>query len=190
MSGKEWKICSSKELFSSGIFRLRVDECELPDGRIMPRYYVMEFPDWVNVVPVTEDGKIVLVEQFRHASGELTLEIPGGSTDPWTKESNQVAAERELLEETGYKASEIQLVCSHRPNPAMQNNWMHTYLARGCRKVSEPTPDPFEDIRVVEKTPAEVIDLLRSGQINHSIIIASLMMVFPLLGIKLPEPNL
>jgi ADP-ribose pyrophosphatase len=187
MSIHKWKVLGSKELFSSGIFRLRTDECELPDGRVNPRYYVMEFPDWANIVPVTEDNQIVLVEQYRHAAGETTLEIPGGSTDPRLKEDPAAAAERELLEETGYRANEIRLIGSHRPNPAMQNNFMHTYIGYGCRKVAEPTPDPFEDIRVVTKTIPELYELITSGQLTHTIVVASLLYALPHLGFQLPR---
>ena len=73
----KWKTLESKELFSSGLFQLKSDRCQLPDGRVMPRYYVMDFPDWVNIIPVTEQGEIILVEQYRHASGEIHLELPG-----------------------------------------------------------------------------------------------------------------
>lgn len=151
----------------------------MPDGRVMPRYFVMEFPDWVNIVPVTRDGQIVLVEQYRHAIGEMTLEIPGGSTDPHTGETAQVAAERELVEETGYKAGRVELVASHQPNPAMQNNLMHTYIGWDCEHVAEPTPDPYEDIVVVTKTVDEVYKLIASGEIKHTIVVASLLLALP-----------
>ncbi len=87
-SSVRWKVKSTKELMQAGLFRLRSDELELPDGRVMPRYYVMEFPEWVNIIPVTRDGKIVLVEQYRHASGEYELEIPGGMANT-PKDSGQ-----------------------------------------------------------------------------------------------------
>ena len=66
-----WKKLASQELFAAGVFKLRSDRCELPDGRIMPNYYVLEFPDWVNIVPLSDDNQIVLVEQYRHATGEI-----------------------------------------------------------------------------------------------------------------------
>lgn len=185
MSIGSWKVRSSRELFASGVFRLRVDECELPDGRVMPRYYVMEFPDWANIVPVTEDNKIVLVEQYRHAHGRTTFEIPGGSTDSGDA-SVEVAVRRELLEETGYEAREIRPIGRHNPNPAMQNNWMHTYIGYGCRKIAEPTPDPFEDLRVVVKSIPEVYDMITSGAIDHSIVVASLLYALPHLGFQFP----
>ncbi len=184
---KPWKTRASRELFSSGVFRLRVDECELPDGRVMPRYYVLEFPDWANVVPVTDDGEIVLVEQFRHAGGETTLEIPGGSTDPSDPDVAS-AVRRELLEETGFEARDLRLIGRHRPNPAMQNNVMHTYIGFGCRQIAEPAPDPYEDLRVVLKPIPDVYRMILDGSLGHSIVAASLLYALPHLDYELPKP--
>lgn len=183
-SDLDWKTLESKELLTAGLFRLRTDKCEMPDGRIMPRYYVMEFPDWVNIVPVTLDGKIILVEQYRHASGRVHLEIPGGSMDPKSGEEPMRAAMRELAEETGYVPDDIRLVGKHFPNPAMQNNAMWTYVGFGCRKLQEPTPDPYEDIRVVHLPVNEVYDKIRSGEIDHSIVVASLLYAMSFLGVR------
>jgi ADP-ribose pyrophosphatase len=184
---KKWRTLSSTELYTAGFFRLRSDQCELPDGRVMPKYYVMEFPDWVNVVPVTEDNRIVLVEQYRQASGELCLEIPGGSTHAHEQEEPKKAALRELLEETGYVPDDLRLIGVHQPNPAMQNNRMHTFLALNCRKMHEPQLDPFEDIRVVTHPVHEVIQMIFEGTINHSIVVASLLYALPTLGFHLPQ---
>ena len=182
-----WKVLSTKEIFRTLFFRLRTDKCELPDGRVMPNYYVMEFPDWVNIVPVTEDGQIVLVEQFRQAAATTCLEIPGGSIDPRLNEDPKRAVLRELLEETGYVPDDLRLAGVHRPNPAMQNNRMHTYIGYGCRKVEEQDLDPFEDIRVVTKPIPEVIEMVLNGAIDHSIVVASILYALPALGFHLPS---
>lgn len=170
----KWKVLKSINAFKAGFFALRVDECQLPDERIMPRYYVMEFPDWVNVVPITDDGKMILVEQYRHAAGETCLEIPGGSTSTKVQEEPLLAAKRELKEETGFEAREWIYCGFHYPNPALQNNKMHTYLAIGCRKVSDPHLDPFEDLQVKIMDAKKVFEELESGKITHSLIAASL----------------
>lgn len=168
-----WKVLKSVELMKSRLFRLRSDTCELPDGRVMPSYYVMEFPDWVNIVPITHDGQMVLVEQFRHAGDQMFLEIPGGGTHG-AKEDPLVAGQRELLEETGY-ATDHWIYCGfHYPNPALQNNRMHTYLALDCRKLKEPELDPFEDLTVKLLPLPEAIELLEKGEFKHSLIAASL----------------
>ena len=188
-SVQPWRCLDSRELFSSGFFRFRVDKCELPDGRVMPSYYVMEFADWVNVVPVTEDGKIVLIEQYRHASGEVCIEIPGGSTHPGQNEDPAKAALRELAEETGYIPDDVRLIGIHRPNPAMQNNRMHSFIAYNCKKLQEVELDPYEDIRVFTATIPEVVEMIFNGRINHSLIVATLLYALPVLGFHLPLPT-
>jgi 8-oxo-dGTP pyrophosphatase MutT (NUDIX family) len=194
MAIRKWKTRSSKDLMSAGYIRMRADECELPDGRIMSRYYVLEFPDWVNVVPVTQDGHIVLIEQYRHASGEIHLELPGGSLTPATRDQHSLSVEptedpkraalRELAEETGYVPEDIRLLQCHYPNPALQNNRLWVYVATGCRLLEDPRLDPFEDIRVVPKPVSEVFRMLKAGEINHSLMVASLYTAAEFLGVR------
>jgi 8-oxo-dGTP pyrophosphatase MutT (NUDIX family) len=172
MSG--WRILKSEFLLQTGFIRLRVDECELPDGRIMPLYHVIEFPDWVNIVPVTGDGQMILVRQYRHAAGREFLEIPGGGTDPRRHEDPQTGAARELLEETGYRAGEWVNCGFQYPNPALQNNRMHIFLALNCEKVSEPSLDPFEDLTVELMPVREVARRWSEGEFQHSLISSSL----------------
>lgn len=170
-----WKVLKSIQVFQSGFFRLRVDECELPDKRVMPRYYVMEFPDWVNVVPLTEDGQIILINQYRHAAGLDFLEIPGGSSHPGC-EDPLTAAQRELLEETGFEAGEWVNCGFHYPNPALQNNKMHTFLALGCRKTREPQLDPYECLTVQTMPLDKAIQIFEEGGFSHSLISASMVL--------------
>ncbi len=168
-----WKVLKSTELLKARLFRLRTDECELPDKRVMPSYYVMEFPDWVNIVPITADKQMILVEQYRHAGGDTFLEVPGGGTHG-PKEDPKDAGVRELLEETGYESSEWIYCGFHCPNPALQTNRVHTYLALNCRKVAEPNLDPFEDLIVKLVPVTEALDLWGRGEIKHSLISASI----------------
>ena len=170
----KWKTLESEDLFTSGIFRLRSDKCELPDGRVMPRYFVMDFPDWVNVLPITEDGEVILLKQYRHASGEIHIEVPGGSMDPRLNETSLEGAKRELLEETGYDSEDVELVLSHYPNPALQTNQMHTYIARNCKKIKDPQLDEFEDLELYFCTMERLKQHLREGDINHTIMVTSL----------------
>jgi ADP-ribose pyrophosphatase len=184
---KNWKVLNTEEIFKAHFYRLRTDKCELPDGRIMPNYYVMEFTDWVNIVPITSDDKVILVEQYRHAIGKVTLELPGGAISAkGGHESPELAAIRELQEETGYVPEEVRFVGKHRPNPAMQNNYLHTYVALGCTLEGQQKLDPFEDIKIVTRTIPEVIDMVFDGTIEHSLIIASLFKSLRFLGFHLP----
>ncbi len=174
-----WKVLESKELLKLGFFRLRVDKCELPDGRIMPRYYVIEFADWVNVLPVTKDGQVVAVEQYRHGSDQIHLEIPGGSLHPQSPEDPLEAGKRELSEETGYESSRWISCGFHYPNPALQSNRMHTYLALDCVKAGEPRLDPFEDLSVELFPVSELPGRLERGDFTHSLIAASIGLALP-----------
>jgi ADP-ribose pyrophosphatase len=176
MSGnkKHWTKLNTEEIFKTSFFRFRKDEARLPNGKICPRYYVMDFPDWVNVVPVTSDGRLILIKQYRHAVEQVCLEIPGGSLDPRANETPEKAGLRELVEETGYVPAEMVLLGSHLPNPALQSNKLWTYLALGCEKKHEQKLDEYEDIEVLTASIEEAFGLVRDGSINHSLMIASL----------------
>jgi len=126
---------------------------------------------------LTASGEVVLIEQYRHGTEEISLEIPGGMVD--AGESPRDAATRELLEETGYAATEISFLGRTRPNPAIQNNWIHTYLARGVEYRCEPTCEGTEQTAVrlvpLERIPA----LIAEGKIDHSLVVVG----FHLLGL-------
>ena len=171
-----WKVLESKVLLKLGFFQLRTDRCELPDGRVMPNYYVLDFADWVNVVPLTDAGEVIAIRQYRHGSDRVHLEIPGGSTDPRSSEDPLLAARRELREETGYESAEWIHCGTHFPNPALQSNRLHTYLALGCHKVGEPELDPFEDLSVEIFPFTELKGRWENGEFDHSLIHASVGM--------------
>ena len=176
-----WKILESIELLKQGFFRLRRDRCELPDGRVMPAYYVFEFTDWVNVIPITTDGQVLAITQHRHAAGLEFLEIPGGSMDARTPESPEHAAARELVEETGYTSSRWISLGFHYPNPALQNNRMHTFLALDCALMAAIALDPYEDLTLTPFPVAELETRLARGDFAHSIIAASVARALPVL---------
>ena len=164
-----WRRQESEQLADCRVFRVRRDRSRNPRGGREHDFYVIEAPDWINVVPVTDAGEVVLIEQYRHGAEEVSLEIPGGMVDEG--ESPREAAGRELLEETGYAASEIIELGRTRPNPAIQNNWIHTFLARGCEFRHEPVFDGTEHT-VVRLVPLERIPaLIAEGKINHSLVV-------------------
>lgn len=128
---------------------------------------IVDSPDWVNVLPLTPDGHVVLIRQYRFGSIGETLEIPGGLIDPG--ESPRVAAERELREETGYRAERISSLGSVSPNPAFMRNRLHCYLAEGCVLEGAQDQDPGEDI-LVELHPLASIDaLIAGGGMDHAL---------------------
>lgn len=174
-----WEVLSSDELFSHPYFRFRKDRCALPDERIMPAYYVMEFVDWVNVVALTDDGKIVLVNQYRHAARRRFYEFPGGTLEPGQSEAPEEAARRELLEETGYGVSRLTYLGLHYPNPGLQDNRMHVFLGTGCRKVAEPKLDTYEDLEVEVVDVQDFLQCIEQGRPMHSLMMASLTLALP-----------
>jgi 8-oxo-dGTP pyrophosphatase MutT (NUDIX family) len=168
-SALEWKRKESEYVADCRVFKVRRDVSADPrDGREHD-FYVIEAPDWINVVPLTRGGEVVLIEQYRHGSREVSLEIPGGMVDPG--ETPREAAARELLEETGYAATELLFLGKTRPNPAIQENWIHTYLARGAEFKGEPEFGGTEQT-IVRLAPLEEIpSLIAEGKITHSLVV-------------------
>jgi 8-oxo-dGTP pyrophosphatase MutT (NUDIX family) len=176
-----WKILSSEYLFNDLWFKVRKDICETPEGKIINPYYVYEFPNWVTAVPVTEDGKIILVHQYRHALGEVCLEIPGGCVDD-TDKNFDAAIARELLEETGYSFSSYEHLGKISANPSTNNNLMYMFLATGGKKISEQKLDGNEEIEVELFTVDEVKQLLKQNKIVQSMHVTCLMYAFEKMG--------
>lgn len=134
-------------------------------------FVVLDAPDWVNVIAVTVDEQIVLVEQYRHGTRTITLELPGGMAD--RGEGMVEAGLRELVEETGFGDGDAQLIGVVEPNPAFQNNRCGTVLVRGVRQVTAQDLDPNEEIRVRLVPLAQIPTLIRSGAITHSLVVAA-----------------
>jgi 8-oxo-dGTP pyrophosphatase MutT (NUDIX family) len=141
------------------------------DGRTHA-FYRIDAEDWVNVIPVTPEGEVVMVRQFRHGLGHVTLEIPGGIVDPG--EEAEGAAARELREETGYRAGPVRFLGASNPNPALFGNRVHTYLAEGCVPEGEIQNSATEETQVVLIPRVEIPARLRAGEIDHALVIAAL----------------
>jgi ADP-ribose pyrophosphatase len=168
---EKWEKLNSKTLSNYRIFKSRQDTRRSPRTGDVHQFFVLESPDWMNVIPLTPAGKVVFIHQFRHGSETIEMEIPGGLVDPGEKPEE--TARRELLEETGYAADRFILIGRVTPNPAFLDNHCYTYLALGAHKVQEPEFDSSEDIAVEERPLSEVAELIGNGRITHSLVVAA-----------------
>jgi len=175
-----WKTLSSHYIHKGPWATLRSDRCEMPDGHIVEDYYVLEYSNWVNAVAITHDNKILLVKQYRHAAGIVSLEIPGGVIEDG--ELPEDGLRRELLEETGYQFDDFELLCTIYANPSTANNKTYCYLARGGKKVQEQDLDEQEEIIVETFTIPEVKQLLADNKIAQALHCTGLFYALEKLG--------
>jgi len=170
---EKWQKIASKYLVREKWATLRVDEVKLPDGIVKDDYYVLEYPNWVNAVALTEEGKIIMVRQYRHGADIVSLEIPGGVIDG--DEAPEFAIKRELLEETGYSFKTCKLVAELYPNPATSNNVTFTYVLTGGIKTHEQHLDEHEVLNVEEYSLAEVKQFIKENKIAQALHVAALL---------------
>jgi ADP-ribose pyrophosphatase len=163
----KWKTLSSEYLIRHPYFTARKDKCETPGGKIIEEYFVVELPTTACAVPITEDGKVLMIQQYRHPVGEVILELPGGFIDK--NELPEVAMARELMEETGYQFSSIEQVGKIAANPGVLDNFTALFLARGGKKTGVQNLDHNEDIEVVMISLDELKKLFLENKIVQSL---------------------
>lgn len=173
-----WRRAGSERLQRCRVFDLDRVQFQPADGAPAHEYFVLQAPDWINVIALTGDRRVILVRQYRFGVEQLSLEIPGGMCDPG--EAPADAARRELVEETGFEAAELRLLGSVHPNPAIQNNRCHSFLATGVRSIGPPRPEPGERLEVMAVPLDEIPARILAGEITHSLVIAA----FHLLGLR------
>lgn len=155
------KPLNSTRLFEGKIINLRRDEVQLPSGRTATRE-VVEHPGAVAVVPITKEGQVILVRQFRHPIGKIILEVPAGKLDP--NEKPEDCALRELAEETGFVANKLRKLTSMYTTPGFSNEVIHLYLAEELIE-SDQQPDEDEFIKTEKYTPEQIRQMIATGDI-------------------------
>ena len=182
MEKQKWKILDTKYLIRRPWLTARCDAVQLPDGRVNSEYYILEYPTWVNVIAITEDGRFLMVEQYRHGLQEVFTELVAGVAEKG--EEPLTAAKRELLEETGYAGGEWELLSVLSQNPSTTTNLTYCYVAKGVRKVTEQSLDETEDIAVKLLTETELKEMLLADSFKQSLMVAPLWKYFALKGAK------
>lgn len=166
-----WSRKRSERRADCRVFTVREDFCERESDAKKSTFFVIENPDWVNIIALTKTGEVVLIEQFRHGTENIILELPGGMID--AGENPPAAARRELLEETGFSSENFIFIGKSHPNPAIQNNTIYHFLAPDCEKTDDVKFDEHESAvtKLVSLTEAE--KLIADGEITHSLVIAA-----------------
>ncbi|MDR2388080.1 MAG: NUDIX hydrolase [Deltaproteobacteria bacterium] len=169
---KTWTKTGEKKLLTTPLFEVVGLKRLSPKDGQEKTFATLRSPDWVNILPITENGQAVLVNQFRHGSGEFSLELPGGLSEPG--QSALETAQRELMEETGYSSDDFTPLCSIRPNPALFDNFIHTYLAKKAKKTGPTQFDENEDLDLVLVPVEKLKSLVLDGTISHALVVAAL----------------
>jgi ADP-ribose pyrophosphatase len=168
---KPWDKLSSQPLGDFRIFKIRSDRAVSPRTRQPHDFIVIDTVNWVNVVATTIDDQLVMIEQFRHGSGTIELEIPGGMIDP-EDASPEAAAIRELREETGHAGENPRIIGQVFPNPAIMSNTCYTVLIENCRCVHPVEFDHGEDLITRMVPISDLPKLVAGGTIKHSLVVA------------------
>ena len=172
----KWKLLSSEYLIRRPWLTARRDKVELPDGRVIDEYYVLEYPSWINVIAVTKEQQMVLVRQYRHALGCTSFEVVAGVVEKG--ETPLQAAQRELLEETGFGGGQWREIMQLSANPGAMNNLTYCFVAQDVEKVSGQHLDIGEDIEVHLFPKEEVLQMLKHGDFIQSLMVAPLWKFF------------
>ena len=172
MEKKEWITINSEYLISRKWLTVRLDHVRLPSGQEIDDYYVLEYPDWVTIIAITEEGKYIVERQYRHGLHQTNYELCGGTIEKG--EDALTTAKRELLEETGYEGGEWLFYTTTSPNPAAMTNVCHTFIAKGVKKVRNQNLEPTEDIEVFEMTEEELLEAMENERITQGDMLAPL----------------
>lgn len=172
-----WEEIDSRKIAEARVFELHAKYMRSPNGKYEDDFFVIKAPDWCNVIALTEDEKVVMIEQYRHGNNKVCLEFPGGIVEKGETDPSKTAL-RELEEETGYTVTSIESLGTVDPNPAIQNNLCHLFLAKGAKPLGTVNLEPAESINVRLLPLADIPNEIRNGNISHSLMICSFAKYF------------
>lgn len=168
----DWKLIEDKVTLKTPVFSAVERRCVSPKDGGERVFACLKAPEWANVLAITPDGLVALVRQFRHGTREFSMELPGGVVE--ADQTPLEAAKRELLEETGYSASSYELLCSIRPNPALFDNTIHTYLAKDAVPTGHTDFDENEELDLHMVNLDELKAMILDGRIDHAMMVAAI----------------
>lgn len=166
-----WVTTNEELKYTTKIFKLLSRGMKLKSEDHSAAFSIIDAPDWMNVIPLTPNNEIVLVEQYRYGIEQPTLELPGGMVDPG--EMPDETAKRELLEETGYEGSDWEYLGKVSSNPAFLTNYTHLYIVKNCQKVQEQNLDGNERINVHVMPLDDFLEMVKEGTVHHSLVVAA-----------------
>lgn len=169
-----WKVLAERIVVDRRWLRVREQRVLLPNGHTIDEFHLIEGPHWTGVLPITADGKVVLVRQYRHGIGRDSLEMPAGVIEP--DELPRVAAERELREETGYAADTWHDLGWFSTEPARHGTKAHFFVAANARLVGAPKPEQSEQIEIELYDASELLPLIDAGRILHGVHVGAILL--------------
>lgn len=181
---RAWSTKDSKYIFADRWIKVRADDCLTAEGKIIAPYYVLEYPHWVHMVVIDEKNRVLVTQQYRHGAKRIVMELPAGTMDK-SDESPLAAAQRELMEETGY-AGKFMLAGIASPNPATHTNSVYTYLVTRPVKKETPKHDHFEVLNYKFMPLNKVLQLIERGEFAQAMHISSLFLALRKGCIRMP----
>ncbi|TBE26404.1 NUDIX hydrolase [Rhizobium ruizarguesonis] len=164
---KPWSVTASRITYEDRWIRVRSDDCVTADGTVIAPFHVLDYPDWINVIPLMPDGRVLLTREYRHGRGEIVAGLVAGGIEPGDSKTGDaaMAAARRELRETGYEASTFVKLLTSYPNAANHSNVVTSWLALGLSKVGEPAFDPGEKVDLLFADLAATLGDLQSGAV-------------------------
>lgn len=177
-----WKVIKSENVLDTPWISVRKDKCELPDGTVVPDYYVLQGSDSAIITAVTEEGKVILVKQYKHGFGKVVTELPAGIIDQG--ETPAECIKRELLEETGYDVKSVTQIAELSFSPSGSSFKKFVFIAKGAKKIQGPQINPKEVIETILKSPKQVNEMISNSEIIAMATVAGFYLAVQHLGKK------